>query len=81
MRAGIRPLAYRMRSHMKWNTIGRYMRFFLQVSPNTLKEVEHRLKVDEEVVRHMTLKREMAPARPPKKLRWRYAHWTPPWLL
>ncbi len=68
---GVRPLAYRMRAHMKWNTMGRYIRFFLQISPHTLKEIEHRLKIDEEVVRYMPLKRDIAPDRKEKPLKWR----------
>jgi ribosomal protein S6 len=68
---GIRPLAYKMRSHRKWHFTGRYLRLFLQVSPDALKDVKTQLSQSEEVVRFLTLKRPLAPSRPPLPLRWR----------
>lgn len=58
---GLRPLAYRMRAHAKYNEVGRYIRLRVQANPSALKEFEHRLKVDEQVVRFMTFKHELAP--------------------
>ncbi len=41
----LRPLAYRMKAHGKFNEIGRFFRLFVQASPQTLDAVSHRLKV------------------------------------
>eukprot|EP00457_Paulinella_chromatophora_P017955 gb/GEZN01019130.1/.p1 GENE.gb/GEZN01019130.1/~~gb/GEZN01019130.1/.p1 ORF type:complete len:208 (-),score=36.57 gb/GEZN01019130.1/:72-695(-) len=54
---GIRPLASRMRAHGLNNEYGRWMRLRIQVNPYTLAEVTHLLKVDEEMVRWLTLKK------------------------
>jgi ribosomal protein S6 len=53
---GVRPLAHRMKAHQKYNFHGRYVRMECIASPAVLAEVERKLKVDEEVVRFMTLK-------------------------
>ena len=53
---GVRPLAYRMKAHQKWNFHGRYVRLECIASPAALVDVERRLRVDEEIVRFMTLK-------------------------
>ncbi len=62
---GMRPLAYRIKAHGKWNEYGRYMRLRVQASPHCLKEVETRLTDDENVVRIMTLRMPFAPQTPP----------------
>lgn len=56
-----------MKAHQKYNYVGRYIRIRVQASPQTLLDVNHRLKVDEEVVRHRAFKvKDFAPL-PPKK--------------
>mmetsp|Transcript_29285 Transcript_29285/g.57482 ORF Transcript_29285/g.57482 Transcript_29285/m.57482 type:complete len:188 (-) Transcript_29285:363-926(-) len=56
---GLRPLAYRMRAPMtkKWHEMGRYIQINLQASPMGLQEVEKRLKIDDEVIRHLAIKK------------------------
>ena len=62
---GLRPLAYRMKQHGKWNEYGRYLRLRVQASPHCLKEVQERLNVEEDVIRTLTLKMPLAPQGPP----------------
>ena len=49
-------MAYRMKAHQKWNFHGRYVRLECIASPAAMVDVERRLRVDEEIVRFMTLK-------------------------
>ena len=53
---GLRPLSHRMKAHQKYNFHGRYTRLEVVASPQVMTEVERRLRVDEEVIRFMTLK-------------------------
>lgn len=55
---GLRPLAYKMRTPAtkKWHQMGRYVRLFVQASPPAIEDFQQRLKLDEEMVRHMCLK-------------------------
>lgn len=53
---GVRPLAYRMKAHGKYNEYGRYIRLRIQASPAALKQFEHRLRVDEQIIRWLTLR-------------------------
>jgi ribosomal protein S6 len=62
---GVRPLAHRMKAHSKYNELGRYVRMRLQASPAGLEAFQHRLRIDEEVIRFITLKQQlMAPKAP-----------------
>jgi len=63
---GIRPLAYRMRAHNKLNVMGRFVRLTIQVSPETLEQLQKRLLVDEEVIRYLTIKHRTVPEIHPK---------------
>ncbi len=62
---GVRPLAYRMKAHQAYHELGRYIRLRVEASPEALRELEHRLRVDEQVVRWLTIKRSTAPKDPP----------------
>ena len=53
---GIRPLAYRMRAHKEWNEFGRYTKLSIQSNPLTLKDIEYKLKMNENIIRIYTLK-------------------------
>jgi len=57
---GVRPLATRMKAHMKYNTMGRYVRLYIQASPVLCRDIETRLKVDDHVVRFLTIKHKQA---------------------
>src|SRR5579883_2097711 len=61
---GIRPLAYRMKASGKFNEMGRYMRFRVQASPTALAAFEKRLRLDEEIVRLLTLKQDAIAPKP-----------------
>lgn len=56
---GVRPLSHRMKAHQQFNMYGRYIRFQITASPKTLMEVEKRLKVDEGIVRFLTIKEDL----------------------
>jgi ribosomal protein S6 len=69
---GTRPLAYRMKAHMKYNTVGRFVRLFIQASPLLCRDVETRLRVDDNIVRTMTIKhQQVAPVVIEKRARHR----------
>jgi ribosomal protein S6 len=58
---GLRPLAYRIRAHRKYNIIGRFIRFSVQANPVLMREIERALKNDEEIVRSLVVKRPLVP--------------------
>jgi ribosomal protein S6 len=62
---GIRVLAARTKAHNAQHDYGRYLRLAVQISPPGLREVEHRLRVDEGVLRTTTFKSKMAPKHDP----------------
>mmetsp|Transcript_51427 Transcript_51427/g.134300 ORF Transcript_51427/g.134300 Transcript_51427/m.134300 type:complete len:149 (+) Transcript_51427:195-641(+) len=53
---GVQPLAYRMKAHQEYHREGRYLQLKYVVSPTALKEVERTLKLDERVLRFLTIK-------------------------
>jgi ribosomal protein S6 len=71
---GVRKLAHRMRAYQKQNYEGRIMQLHVYSSPQGLADAEHSLKLNEDVVRFMTIKHKAlslkkAPrVRPPAKL-------------
>lgn len=65
---GIRPLAYRMRAHMRYNYNGRYIRFRYQASPKGAEELAKYLKIDEQIVRAVTFKQDDIAPKMPKKI-------------
>lgn len=67
---GLRPLAYRMRSHKKYHNIGRYFRITLQSSPQVLDGITQTLRQDSHIVKYLVTKqKDIAPKqvfRPPQ---------------
>uniref|UniRef100_A0A7S0MJW4 30S ribosomal protein S6 n=1 Tax=Cryptomonas curvata TaxID=233186 RepID=A0A7S0MJW4_9CRYP len=53
---GVQKLAYRMKAHQEFHTQGRFMQLKFVVSPAVLKELERNMKLDERVLRFMTIK-------------------------
>jgi ribosomal protein S6 len=53
---GVQALAYRMKAHQEFHSQGRFMQLKFVVSPTALKELERNMKLDERVLRFMTLK-------------------------
>lgn len=53
---GVQQLAYRMKAHQEFHNQGRFMQLKFVVSPAALKELERNMKLDERVLRFMTLK-------------------------
>jgi len=62
---GVRPLAFRMRAHKKYNEYGRFIRLRMQMNPKTFQEVQNQLKLDDNFVRLTAIKIPFAPTRPP----------------
>lgn len=55
---------------MKYNTVGRFVRLFVQASPLLCRDLETRLRVDDNFVRTMTVKHpQVAPVVIEKKAR------------
>jgi len=68
---GVRPLAHRYRAHGKQNDVGRFLRLRVQANPSVLSALQHRLKLDEGVLRTVAIKqKEMAPKGEPTKIPW-----------
>jgi ribosomal protein S6 len=66
---GVRPLAHRMKAHMKYNEEGRFMRLFIQASPVLCRDIEQRLRIDDQIVKTMTIKhKQPAPVVVPKRV-------------
>jgi len=66
---GVRPLAHRMKAHMKYNEEGRFMRLFIQASPVLCADIEQRLRIDDTIVKTMTIKhKQPAPVVLPKRV-------------
>ena len=63
---GLRPLASRMRAHSKYNNIGRYIRLQLQINPIVYNDIINRLNIDEQIIRHLTIKHNIVPQINPK---------------
>jgi len=53
---GNRPLAYPIKAHAHKHHIGRYFNFVIHASPQSLREVQHRLHTDEGVIRFLATK-------------------------
>jgi small subunit ribosomal protein S6 len=53
---GVQKLAYRMKAHQEFHTQGRLMQLKFVVSPEALKELTRNMKLDERVLRFMTIK-------------------------
>lgn len=73
---GVRPLAQRMKAHQQYHTEGRYVRLFTYASPEALKEIEHVLRINEDVIRWLTVSRKQVPRQPQKMKRmslWGYS--------
>lgn len=49
---GLRNLAYRIKKHRK----GHYLMFVLDALPETVKELERNMRLDEDVLRYLTVK-------------------------
>ena len=64
---GLRPLAYRMKAHQRYNMEGRYIQLGLLASPQALSDIERKLRVDEEVIRFLTTKQSSPPPPPTTK--------------
>ena len=62
---GLRPLAYRIKAHQRYNMEGRYVQLGVLASPQALNDIERRLRVDENVIRFLTTK-QAKPIPPPK---------------
>jgi ribosomal protein S6 len=63
---GLRPLAYRMRSHHVWHEDGQYLRIYFQGSAKAKDLFYERLRNDDQVVRHFAFRHDnLAPKRPP----------------
>ena len=62
---GLRPLAYRMKAHQRYNMEGRYIQLGVLASPQALNDIERKLRVDEEIIRFLTTK-QPPPIPPPK---------------
>ena len=60
---GLRPLAYRMKAHQRYNLEGRYIQLGVLASPQALNDIERKLRVDEEIIRFLTTKQ--PPPSPP----------------
>lgn len=58
---GLRPLAYRMKAHQRYNMEGRYVQLGVLASPQALNDIERKLRVDEEVIRFLTTKHSSPP--------------------
>jgi small subunit ribosomal protein S6 len=56
---GVRPLAMAIKGAKEKQDYGRYLRLRLQASPQAMKEVETRLKIDESVLRFLTMKKKV----------------------
>ena len=49
---GLRPLAYRIKKNKK----GHYFLFNLEASPQTIQEMERNMRLDEDILRYLTLR-------------------------
>lgn len=52
-----------MKAHKTWNYSGRYLRLGLQVSPQALRAIEFLLRIDESMIRFVTIKEPSLAAR------------------
>jgi small subunit ribosomal protein S6 len=59
---GTRPLAYRMHKNQKYCNSGRYIRVNIQANPNLLRDVQKRLLIDDQILRFLTMRQELAPS-------------------
>lgn len=62
---GVRPLAYRMKSHQYWHDYGRYVRFVCETNPYGLRDMVKTLQLSDSIVRWLVLKEKGLAARKP----------------
>mmetsp|Transcript_17076 Transcript_17076/g.43097 ORF Transcript_17076/g.43097 Transcript_17076/m.43097 type:complete len:162 (-) Transcript_17076:16-501(-) len=53
---GLHQLTNRMRAHQEYHTHGRYVQLKVIASPLVLRELERNMKLDRNIIRHITLK-------------------------
>jgi small subunit ribosomal protein S6 len=53
---GTRRLAYPMQAHQQTHLTGRYLRVEFEGAPTLPRELDRRLKIDEDVIRHMLVR-------------------------
>lgn len=69
---GLRPLASPMRRKTKKHTVGRYFRLLVEASPKACMGIQHRLGVDDEIVRFRAFKSSLADVYKPPSSSWQH---------